>query len=140
MSFISLSKRFLQKSNLLRLIFFLSTESEFHFHGIKSLRFLRIPLSFFTHLFSVIIHWALKLPINRTSFLCSVIRANKNINHSLFNIYFNTYSYELANSVSKFQADTGEGLTQIRNFRDIYFFPKGVSEIVELRKGILHVV
>jgi len=40
-------ERFKQKSNLLRLNFFLSTIAEFHFHGINFLRFKKITNAFF---------------------------------------------------------------------------------------------
>ena len=97
MSFISLSKRFKTKSNLLRIIFFLITASEFHFHGIKSLRFLKIPKVFCTYFLSIIRNFWVEFSIKGTSFLRSVIGAINNINRSLFKFSSNTYSYELAN-------------------------------------------
>ena len=121
MSFISLSKRFKTKSNLLRIIFFLITASEFHFHGIKSLRFLKIPKVFCTYFLSIIRNFWVEFSIKGTSFLRSVIEIIKNINYSLFNFSSNTYSNALVFSVPKFQVQTGEGLTRIRNFRSTYF-------------------
>ena len=121
MTNINIKKRFIQKSNLLRLNLFLSTQSEFHFHGIKSLRFLRIPKVFCTYFLSIIRNFWDELSIKGTSFLRSVIGAINNINRSLFNFSSNTYSHALASSVQKFQANTGEGLTRIRNFRSTYF-------------------
>ena len=128
MSFISLSKRFKQKSKLLRIIFFLITASEFHFHGIEFLRSLKIPKFFCTYFLSIIRNFWVELSIKGTSFLRSVIGAFKNINQSLFNFSSNTYSYELAFSVPKFQAQTGEGLTRVRNFRDTNFCPMDVAD------------
>ena len=120
MPFISLAKRFIQKSNLLRLNLFLSTQSKFHFHGIKFLRSLGNQNAFLINQYSVISHWGFRLPIRETLFLSSLIEPFKNIKQRPFYISYNTYSYELAFSVPKFQAQTGKGLTRIRNFRDIY--------------------
>ena len=120
MPFISLAKRFIQKSNLLRLNLFLSTQFEFHFHGIKFLRSLGNQNAFLINQYSVISHWGFRLPIRETLFLSSLIEPFKNIKQRPFYISYNTYSYELAFSVPKFQAQTGKGLTRIRNFRDIY--------------------
>jgi hypothetical protein len=100
-SFISLSKRFKQKSNLLRLIFFLSTQSEFHFHGIKISRLLKIPKVFCTYVLSFSRNFWDGLSVKGTSFLRSVIGAIKNIKHSLFVFPSNTYSYGLANSMNE---------------------------------------
>ena len=127
MPFISLSKRFNKKSNLLRLNLFLSTISEFHFHGLKFLRFLKIPKSFFTNQYSVISHWGFRFSIIKTLLLSSFIEYLRNINQRLFNFSSNTYSYELGFSVPKFQANTGEGLTRIRNFSDTYFCPMDLA-------------
>ena len=121
MSFISLAKRFNTKSNLLRIIFCLITASEFHFHGIKSLRLLKITKFFCTYFLSFSRNFWVELSTKGTSFLRSVIGAFENSTHSLFNFSSNTYSYELAFSVPKFQAQTGKGLTRIRNFRSTYF-------------------
>ena len=128
MSFISLAKRFIQKSNLLRLIIFLNTQSEFHFHGIKFLRSLGVQNAFLINQYSVISHWGFRLPIRETLFLSSLIEPFKNIKQRPFYISYNTYSYELAFSVPKFQAQTGEGLTRIRNFRDTNFCPMHVAD------------
>ena len=97
MSFISLSKRFIQKSNLLRFIFYLDTNFEFHFLGIKSLRVLKIAKFFCTYFLSFSRNFWFELSIKGTSFLRSVIGAINNINRSLFKFSSNTYSYELAN-------------------------------------------
>ena len=105
MSFISLSKRFKTKSNLLRIIFFLITASEFHFHGIKSLRFLRIPKVFCTYFLSIIRNFWDELSVKGTSFLRSVIEVIKNINYSLSNFASNTYSNALANSMNESYRD-----------------------------------
>ena len=128
MLFISLAKRFIQKSNLLRFIFFLSTQSEFHYHGIKFLRVLKISKFFCTYFLSFSRNFWDELSIKGTSFFRSFIGAINNINRSLFNFSSNTYSYELAFSVPKFQAQTGEGLTRIRNFRDTNFCPMDVAD------------
>ena len=101
MSFISLSKRFKQKSKLLRIIFFLITASEFHFHGIEFLRSLKIPKFFCTYFLSFSRNFWVELSIKGTSFFCSVIGAIKNINQSLFNFSSNTYSCGLANSMTE---------------------------------------
>ncbi len=101
MSFISLAKRFIQKSNLLRFNFFISTQSEFHYHGIKSLRVLKIPKFFCTYFLSFSRNFWFKLSIKGTSFLRSVIEVINNINRSLFNFSSNTYSYELVNSANE---------------------------------------
>ena len=101
MSFISLSKRFKQKSNLLRIIFFLITALEFHFHGIKFLRSLKFPKFFCKNFLSFSRNFWVEFSFKGTSFFCSVIGAIKNINQSLFNFSSNTYSYELANSVNE---------------------------------------
>ncbi len=127
MTFISLSKRFNKKSNLLRLNLFLSTQSEFHFHGSNFLRYLKIPKAFFTNQYSVISHWGFRFPIRKTLLLSSFIETVRNIKQRPFYIPSNTYSYGLAFSVPKFQANTGEGLTRIKNFRDTYFCPMDVA-------------
>ena len=102
MSFISLSKRFKQKSKLLRIIFFLITASEFHFHGIEFLRSLKIPKFFCTYFLSIIRNFWVELSIKGTSFFCSVIvGAIKNINQSLFNFSSNTYSHALVFSANE---------------------------------------
>jgi hypothetical protein len=121
LSFISLSKRFNKKSNLLRLNLFLSTQSEFHFHGVKFLRSLKIPKVFFKNQYSVISHWGFRFLIIEALLLSSFIEYLRNIKQRPFYIPSNTYSYELGFSVPKFQANTGEGLTRIRNFRSTYF-------------------
>ena len=128
MLFISLAKRFIQKSNLLRFIFSLGTNFEFHFHGIKSLRSLRIRKFFCTYFLSFSRNFWVEFSFKGTSFLRSVIGAFKNIKHSLFVFPSNTYSYELENSVPKFQAYTGEVLIRIRNFRNTYFYPMDVTD------------
>jgi hypothetical protein len=125
--FISQSKRFKQKSNLLRLNLFLSTIAEFHFHGIKSLRFLRIPKVFFKNQYSVISHWGFRFLIIETLLLSSFIEYLRTIQQRLFYFPSNTYLYGLANSVPKFQANKTEGLTRIKNFRDTYFCPMDVA-------------
>jgi hypothetical protein len=100
-SFISLSKRFKQKSNLLRLIFFLSTQSEFHFHGVKFLRSLKIPKVFFKNQYSVISHWGFRFSIIKALLLSSFIETVRNIKQRPFYIPSNTYSYELLNSMNE---------------------------------------
>ena len=106
MLFISLAKRFIQKSNLLRFIFFLSTQSEFHYHGIKFLRVLKISKFFCTYFLSFSRNFWDELSVKGTSFLRSVIEVIKNINYSsLFNFSSNTYSYELANSMNESYRD-----------------------------------
>ncbi len=105
LSFISLSKRFKQKSKLLRIIFFLITASEFHFHGIESLRFLRMPKVFCTYFLSFSRNFWDELSVKGTSFLQSVIEAIKNINYSLFNFSSKTYSLALANSMNESYRD-----------------------------------
>lgn len=97
MSYISLAKRFIQKSNLLRFNFSLDTNFEFHYHGIKSLRFLKFHKVFCNYFLSIIRNFWFELSVKGTSFLRSVIGAINNINRSLFNFSSNTYSYELAN-------------------------------------------
>ena len=101
MSFISLSKRFKQKSKLLRIIFFLITASEFHFYGIKSFRLLKIPKFFCTYFISFSRNFWDELSVKGTSFLRSVIGVIKNINYSLFNFASNTYSNVLAFSANE---------------------------------------
>ena len=101
MSFISRSKRFNTKSNLLRLNLFLSTIAEFHFHGIKSLRFLRIPIAFFTNQYAVISHWGFRFSIIKALLLSSFIEYLRNIKQILFYFPSNTYSYGLANSMNE---------------------------------------
>jgi hypothetical protein len=98
---ISLAKRFIQKSNLLRLNFFLNTQSEFHFHGIKFLRSLGNQNAFLINQYSVISHWGFRLPISETLFLSSLTEPFKNIKQRPFYISYNTYSYELANSANE---------------------------------------
>jgi hypothetical protein len=109
------------------LIFFLSTQSEFHFHGIKISRLLRIPIAFFTNQYAVISHWGFRFLIREALLLSSFIEYLRNIKQRPFYIPSNTYSYELAFSVPKFQANIGEGLTRIRNFRDTNFCPMDVA-------------
>jgi hypothetical protein len=104
-SFISLSKRFKQKSNLLRLNLFISTQSEFHFHGIKISRLLKIPKVFCTYVLSFSRNFWDGLSVKGTSFLRSVIGAINNIKHSLFVFPSNTYSYELENSMNESGTD-----------------------------------
>ena len=128
MLFISLAKRFIQKSNLLRLNLFLSTQSEFHYHGVKFLRSLKIPKVFCTYFLSFSRNFWFELSIKGTSFLRSVIEVIKNSAHSLFVFSSNIYSNALAFSVPKFQVQTGEGLTRIRNFRDTNFCPMHVAD------------
>ena len=101
MLFISLAKRFIQKSNLLRFIFFLSTQSEFHYHGIKFLRVLKISKFFCTYFLSFSRNFWDELSIKGTSFLRSVIGAINNINWSLFNFSSNTYSHALVFSANE---------------------------------------
>ena len=105
MSFISLAKRFIQKSNLLRFNFFISTQSEFHYHGIKSLRVLKIPKFFCTYFLSFSRNFWDELSVKGTSFLRSVIEVIKNINYSLSNFASNTYSNALANSMNESYRD-----------------------------------
>ncbi len=131
MSFISLSKRFNKISNLLRLNLFPSTIVEFHFHGIKCPRFLKIPKAFFTNQYSVISHWGFRFPIRQALLLSSFIEYLRNIKQILFYFPSNTYSYGLEFSVPKFQARTGEELTRIRNFSDTYFCPMDVADTDE---------
>jgi hypothetical protein len=118
---ISLSKRFIQKSNLLRLNLLLSTIAEFHFHGIGFLRSLKIPKVFFKNQYSVIGHWGYRFLIREALLPSSFIEYLRTIKQRLFYIPSNTYSYGLAFSVLKFQAHSGEELTRIRNFRSTYF-------------------
>jgi len=103
LSFICLVKCFNQKSFLLRLIFYLQKLAEFHFHGVRFLRSLRIPKAFFTNQYSVISHWGFRYLIRETLLLSSFIEYLRNIKQRLFNFPSNTYSYGLAASVSKFQ-------------------------------------
>jgi len=103
--FISLSKRFNKKSNLLRLNLFLSTIAEFHFHGIKISRFLIIPKALFTNQYAVISHWGFRFLFIETLLLSSFIEYLRNIKQRLFNFSSNTYSYELANSMNKSLGD-----------------------------------
>ena len=105
MSFISLSKCFNKKSNLLRIIFFLFTASEFHFHGIKSLHLLKITKFFCTYFLSFSRNFWDELSVKGTSFLRSVIEVIKNINYSLSNFASNTYSNALANSMNESYRD-----------------------------------
>jgi hypothetical protein len=100
-SFISLSKRLKQKSKLLRIIFFLITASEFHFHGIEFLRSLKIPKVFCTYFLSFSRNFWDELSVKGTSFLRSVIEVIKNINYSISVFTSNIYSYELVNSMNK---------------------------------------
>jgi len=106
---------------------FLSTIAEFHFHGLKFSRFLKIPKAFFTNQYAVISHWGFRFLIREALLLSSFIEYLRNIKQRLFNFSSNTYSYELGFSVPKFQANTGEGLTRIKNFRDTYFCPMDVA-------------
>ena len=101
MSFISLSKRFNKKSNLLRLNLFLSTIVEFHFHGVKFLRSLKIPKVFFKNQYSVISHWGFRFLIREALLLSSFIEYLRNIKQILFYFPSNTYSYGLANSMNE---------------------------------------
>lgn len=103
MSFISLSKRFKQKSNLLRLNLFLSTISEFHFHGIKCTRFLKIPKAFFTNQYAVIDHLGFWSSIRAVLWIRLYFEFFINIKQTLFSFPLNIYSFGLAASVSKFQ-------------------------------------
>ena len=101
MSFISLSKCFKKKSNLLRLNLFLSTQSEFHFHVVKSLRSLRFHEVFCKNFLSFSRNFWDELSVKGTSFLRSVIEVIKNINYSISVFTSNIYSYELVNSMNK---------------------------------------
>ncbi len=101
MLFISLAKRFIQKSNLLRFIFSLGTNFEFHFHGIKSLRSLRIRKFFCTYFLSFSRNFWVEFSFKGTLFLRSVIGAFKNIKHSRFVFPSNTYSHALVFSVNE---------------------------------------
>jgi hypothetical protein len=94
-------ERFKQKSNLLRLIIFQSTIPEFHFHGIKSLRSLRISKILYNYFLSFFRNFFDRFSTKGTSFLRSVIGVFKNSTHSLFNFSSNTYSYELVNSMTE---------------------------------------
>lgn len=105
MSFISLSKRFNTKSNLFRLNLFLSTQSEFHYHGIKFLRVLKISKFFCTYFLSFSRNFWDELSVKGTSFFRSVIEVIKNINYSLFNFSSNIYSNALANSMNESYRD-----------------------------------
>lgn len=101
MSFISLAKRFKQKSNLLRFNFSLDTNFEFHYHGIKSLLFLKFHKVFCNYFLSIIRNLWVELSIKGTSFLRSVIGVFKNTNHSFFNFSSNTYSHALVFSANE---------------------------------------
>ncbi len=101
MLLISLAKRFIEKSNLLRLNFFLNTQSEFHFYGIKILLVLKIPKFFCTYFLSFSRNFWDELSIKGTSFFRSVIGAFKNSTHSLFNFSSNTYSHALVFSANE---------------------------------------
>ena len=105
MSFISLSKCFKKKSNLLRLNLFLSTQSEFHFHVVKSLRSLRFHEVFCKNFLSFSRNFWDELSIKGTSFFRSFIEVIKNINYSLSNFASNTYSNALANSMNESYRD-----------------------------------
>ena len=105
MSFISLSKCFKKKSNLLRLNLFLSTQSEFHFHGVKSLRSLRFHEVFCKNFLSFSRNFWDELSVKGTSFFRSVIGAIKYIKHSRFNFSSNAYSNALANSMNESYRD-----------------------------------
>ena len=120
-SFIRPFKCFGVKSNFFHLIFFLQKLSEFHFHGIRFLRSLRIPKAFYKNQYSVISHWGFRFLIRETLLLSSCIETVRNIKQRLFYIPSNTYSYGLVFSVLKFQARTEEVLTRIRNFCSTYF-------------------
>jgi len=99
--FISLSKRFNKKSNLLRLNLFLSTIAEFHFHGVKFLRSLKIPKVFFKNQYSVFSNWGFRYLIRETLLLSSFIEYLRTIKQRLFYIPSNIYSYGLANSMNE---------------------------------------
>jgi hypothetical protein len=102
-SFISLSKRFKKKSNLLRLIFFLQISPEFHFLGLKFSRFLRIPKAFFKNYFSYsIIYLGIVFSIIDSLFLSSVIGIFNYIKKVPFHFPSNTYSLGLANKAKEF--------------------------------------
>ena len=103
MFFISLSKRFKKKSNLLRLIFFLQISPEFHFLGLKFSRFLRIPKAFFKNHFSYrIIYLGIVFSIIDSLFLSSVIGIFNYIKKVPFHFPSNTYSLGLANKAKEF--------------------------------------
>jgi hypothetical protein len=97
----SLANRFKQKSNLLRLNLFLSTQSEFHFHGIRFLCSLRIPKAFFKNQYSVISHWGFRFLIIQTLLLSSFIETVRNIEQRLFYFSSNTYPHALAFSFNE---------------------------------------
>lgn len=102
MSFISLTKRFTQKSNLLRLIFLLSIISEFHFHGIKSLRFLRFLNFFFKNQYSFFGNWRSLFSIKNTLFLHLVLGSGNYIKKSLFSFSSYIFFLGLANIVKEY--------------------------------------
>jgi hypothetical protein len=99
--FISSTKRFKTKSNLLRIIFFLRAVSKFHFHGIKSLRLLKLSKFFCIYFLSFSRNFWDELSIKGTSFFRSFIGAINNINRSLFNFSSNTYSHALVFSANE---------------------------------------
>ena len=102
MPFISLSKRFKEKSNSLRLIFLSQILLEFHFHGLKFLRFLKISKAFFKNQYSVIIHWRIVFSIIDTLFLSTVFGIFNYIKKVPFHFSSNTYSLGLANKAKEF--------------------------------------
>jgi len=105
LSFISLSKRFNKKSNLLRLNLFLSTIAEFHFHGLKFSRFLKILKAFFTNQYAIISHGGFRFLIREALLLSSFIEYLRTNKQRSFYIPSNTYSYELENSMNESSTD-----------------------------------
>jgi hypothetical protein len=110
--FISLSKRLKKKSNSLRLIFLSQIPLEFHFHGLKFLRFLKISKAFFKNQYSVISHWRIIFSIIDTLFLSLVIGIVNYIKKVPFHFSLNTYSLGLANKAKEFVRGMSSFLSQ----------------------------
>ena len=103
MPFFSFSKRFKEKSKSLRLIFLSQILLEFHFHGVKFLRSLKIPKAFFTNQYAVIDHLGFWSSIRAVLWIRLYFEFFINIKQTLFSFPLNIYSFGLAASVSKFQ-------------------------------------
>jgi len=110
--FISLSKRLKKKINLLRLIFLLQIPLEFHFHGLKFLRFLKISKAFFKNQYSVISHWRIVFSIIDTLFLSTVFWIFNYFKKVPFHFFLNTYSLGLANKAKEFVYGMSSFLSQ----------------------------